>query len=192
MAERVLENLGAIERGWKAIKDTAAEAWEGLKEIGRDATLERRLFVEQEGLDRAKALAKNNPDGQRMVDQQQRVVDLLEKQIKMRDEAQKQAANIRKEQADSVRFAADFDRLRDQTQSKAEKFAREERQWQEKLNALKNTAIKLKFLLLSRLLPACDNSIRKNWRLKRRVRLRNHLGRPGIKIYFRLLLPVCV
>lgn len=137
MSERVLENLGAIERGWKAIKEAASEAWEGMKEIGRDATLERRLFVEQEGLERAKAFAKNNPDGQRMVEQQQRVVDLLEKQIKMRDEAQKQAANIRKEQADSVRFAADFDRLRDQTQSKAEKFAREERQWQEKLNALK-------------------------------------------------------
>lgn len=137
MTKRVLENLGAIERGWKAIKDTAAEAWEGLKEIGRDATLERRLFVEQEGLERAKAFAKNNPDGQRMVDQQQRVVDLLEKQIKMRDEAVKQREAIRKEQADSVRFAADFDRLRDQTQSKAEKFAREERQWQEKLNALK-------------------------------------------------------
>ena len=134
MAERVLENLGAIERGWKAIKDTAAEAWEGLKEIGRDATLERRLFVEQEGLERAKAFAKNNPDGQRMVDQQQRVVDLLEKQIKMRDEAQKKAANIRKEQADSVQFAADFDRLREQTQSKAEKFAREEQKWEKKLN----------------------------------------------------------
>lgn len=137
MAKRVLENLGAIERGWKAIKDTAAEAWEGLKEIGRDATLERRLFVEQEGLERAKAFAKNNPDGQRMVDQQQRVVDLLEKQIKMRDEAQKQAANIRKEQADSVSAAANFDRLRDQTQSKAERFAREERFWQEELNKLR-------------------------------------------------------
>lgn len=137
MTERVLENLGAIERGWKAIKDTAAEAWEGLKEIGRDATLERRLFVEQEGLERAKAFAKNNPDGQRMVDQQQRVVDLLEKQIKMRDEAQKQAASIRKEQADSVSAAANFERLRDQTQSKAERFAREERFWQEELNKLR-------------------------------------------------------
>jgi len=137
MTERVLENLGAIERGWKAIKDTAAEAWEGLKEIGRDATLERRLFVEQEGLERAKAFAKNNPDGQRMVDQRQRVVDLLEKQIKMRDEAQKQAANIRKEQADSVSAAANFDRLRDRTQSKAERFAREIRFWQEELNKLR-------------------------------------------------------
>ena len=137
MAERVLENLGAIERGWKAIKDTAAEAWEGLKEIGRDATLERRLFVEQEGLERAKAFAKNNPDGQRMVDQQQRVVDLLEKQIKMRDEAQKQAAAIRKEQADSVSAAANFDRLRDRTQSKAERFAREIQFWQGELNKLR-------------------------------------------------------
>ena len=137
MSERVLENLGAIERGWKAIKEAASEAWEGMKEIGRDATLERRLFVEQEGLERAKAFAKNNPDGQRMVEHQQRVVDLLEKQIKMRDEAVKQREAIRKEQADSVRYIADFDRLKEQTQSKAEKFAREERQWQEKLNALK-------------------------------------------------------
>ncbi|HEZ3561786.1 TPA: phage tail length tape measure family protein [Neisseria meningitidis] len=137
MSERVLENLGAIERGWKAIKEAASEAWEGMKEIGRDATLERRLLVEREGLERAKAFAKNNPDGQRMVEQQQRVVDSLEKQIKMRDEAVKQREAIRKEQADSVRYIADFDRLKEQTQSKAEKFAREERQWQEKLNVLK-------------------------------------------------------
>lgn len=133
MAERVLENLGAIERGWKAIKDTAAEAWEGLKEIGRDATLESRLAEKRKFL----LQIPENPYTQPQVDAAKREIDLLEKQIKMRDEAQKQAANIRKGQADSVRFAADFDRLREQTQSKAEKFAREERQWQEKLNALK-------------------------------------------------------
>lgn len=137
MSERVLENLGAIERGWKAIKEAASEAWEGMKEIGRDATLERRLFVEQEGLERAKAFAKNNPDGQRMVEQQQRVVDLLEKQIKMRDEAQKQAAAIRKEKAAATEDAAGIDILREQTQSKAEKFAREEQKWQESLNRLR-------------------------------------------------------
>ena len=133
MTERVLENLGAIERGWKAIKDTAAEAWEGLKEIGRDATLESRLAEKRKFL----LQIPESPYTQPQIDAAKREIDLLEKQIKMRDEAQKQAANIRKGQADSVRFAADFDRLRDQTQSKAEKFAREERQWQEKLNALK-------------------------------------------------------
>ncbi|MBG8808600.1 phage tail protein [Neisseria meningitidis] len=133
MSERVLENLGAIERGWNAVKKAASEAWEDMKSIGREATLEsrlaeKRLFLQQ---------IPENPYTQPQVDAAKREIDLLEKQIKMRDEAQKQAASIRKEQADSVRYIADFDRLKEQTQSKAEKFAREERQWQEKLNALK-------------------------------------------------------
>lgn len=133
MSERVLENLGAIERGWNAVKKAASEAWEDMKSIGREATLEsrlaeKRLFLQQ---------IPENPYTQPQVDAAKREIDLLEKQIKMRDEAQKQAAAIRKEQSDSVRYVADFDRLKDQTQSKAEKFAREEWQWQEKLNALK-------------------------------------------------------
>lgn len=133
MSERVLENLGAIERGWNAVKKAASEAWEDMKSIGREATLEsrlaeKRLFLQQ---------IPENPYTQPQVDAAKREIDLLEKQIKMRDEAQKQAAAIRKEQADSVRYVADFDRLKEQTQSKAEKFAREERQWQEKLNTLK-------------------------------------------------------
>ena len=133
MSERVLENLGVIERGWNAVKKAASEAWEDMKSIGREATLEsrlaeKRLFLQQ---------IPENPYTQPQVDAAKREIDLLEKQIKMRDEAQKQAAAIRKEQSDSVRYVADFDRLKDQTQSKAEKFAREERQWQEKLNALK-------------------------------------------------------
>lgn len=133
MSERVLENLGAIERGWNAVKKAASEAWEDMKSIGREATLEsrlaeKRLFLQQ---------IPENPYTQPQVDAAKREIDLLEKQIKMRDEAQKQAAAIRKEQADSVRYVADFDRLKEQNQSKAEKFAREERGWQEKLNTLK-------------------------------------------------------
>lgn len=134
MSERVLENLGAIEKGWIAVKNAAASAWEDMKAIGRDETLDSRLKEKKEFLAK---LGNENPWNKSQVDDAKREIDLLEKQIKMRDEAQKQAANIRKEQADSVRSAADFDRLREQTQSKAEKFAREERQWQEKLNALK-------------------------------------------------------
>lgn len=133
MSERVLENLGAIERGWNAVKKAASEAWEDMKSIGREATLEsrlaeKRLFLQQ---------IPENPYTQPQVDAAKREIDLLEKQIKMRDEAQKQAASIRKEQADSASAAANFDRLRDQTQSKAERFAREIRFWQEELNKLK-------------------------------------------------------
>ena len=133
MSERVLENLGAIERGWNAVKKAASEAWEDMKSIGQEATLESRLAEKRKFL----LQIPENPYTQPQVDAAKREIDLLEKQIKMRDEAQKQAASIRKEQADSVRYIADFDRLKEQTQSKAEKFAREERQWQEKLNALK-------------------------------------------------------
>ena len=133
MSERVLENLGAIERGWNAVKKAASEAWEDMKSIGQEATLESRLAEKRKFL----LQIPENPYTQPQVDAAKREIDLLEKQIKMRDEAQKQAASIRKEQADSVRYIADFDRLKEQTQSKAEKFAREERQWQEKLNTLK-------------------------------------------------------
>lgn len=133
MSERVLENLGAIERGWNAVKKAASEAWEDMKSIGREATLEsrlaeKRLFLQQ---------IPENPYTQPQVDAAKREIDLLEKQIKMRDEAQKQAASIRKEQADSASAAANFDRLRDQTQSKAERFAREIRFWQGELNKLR-------------------------------------------------------
>jgi hypothetical protein len=133
MSERVLENLSAIEKGWNAVKKAASEAWEDMKSIGREATLESRLAEKRKFL----LQIPENPYTQPQVDAAKREIDLLEKQIKMRDEAVKQREAIRKEQADSVRYVADFDRLKEQTQSKAEKFAREERQWQEKLNLLK-------------------------------------------------------
>lgn len=133
MSERVLENLGAIERGWNAVKKAASEAWEDMKSIGREATLEsrlaeKRLFLQQ---------IPENPYTQPQVDAVKREIDSLEKQIKIRDEREKQREAIRKEQADSASAAANFDRLRDQTQSKAERFAREERFWQEELNKLR-------------------------------------------------------
>ncbi|WP_455261829.1 phage tail length tape measure family protein [Neisseria sp.] len=133
MSERVLENLGAIERGWNAVKKAASEAWEDMKSIGREATLESRLAEKRKFL----LQIPENPYTQPQIDAAKREIDLLEKQIKMRDEAQKQAAAIRKEQADSASAAANFDRLRDQTQSKAERFAREIRFWQGELNKLR-------------------------------------------------------
>jgi len=38
MAKRVLGNLGLIERAWKDIKESASEAWDAVKSIGRDKT----------------------------------------------------------------------------------------------------------------------------------------------------------
>ena len=38
MAKRVLGNLGLIERAWKDIKESASEAWDAVKSIGREKT----------------------------------------------------------------------------------------------------------------------------------------------------------
>ena len=38
MAKRVLGNLGLIERTWKDIKESASEAWDAVKSIGREKT----------------------------------------------------------------------------------------------------------------------------------------------------------
>ena len=43
MAQKVTENLGLIEWGWKNIKEAAFDAWEGMKSIGREAPLEQQM-----------------------------------------------------------------------------------------------------------------------------------------------------
>ncbi|ULJ59739.1 phage tail tape measure protein [Wielerella bovis] len=45
MSKRVLENLGLIERGWKGIKEAASGAWEAMKSIGRESTLQEQLAL---------------------------------------------------------------------------------------------------------------------------------------------------
>ena len=44
MASKVAENLGWIEKGWKAVKDTAADAWDAMKGWGRDESLQEELL----------------------------------------------------------------------------------------------------------------------------------------------------
>ena len=54
-ASEIEESLGLIERGWKGIKNTAAEAWDAMLDIGRPDTLEDRLDDVQGKLERASA-----------------------------------------------------------------------------------------------------------------------------------------
>lgn len=43
MAKRVTENLGLIERGWENIGKAASAAWEWMKSVGREATLQQQI-----------------------------------------------------------------------------------------------------------------------------------------------------
>ena len=50
MASRVLSDLGYIERGWIAVQNAASSAWEGMKSIGREATLKEQADTIQKQL----------------------------------------------------------------------------------------------------------------------------------------------
>lgn len=60
-AGQIVENLGYIERGWKAIKDGSKEAWDEIKNVGRDKTLQDQLD------DIDELIAKTEKEGPRKV-----------------------------------------------------------------------------------------------------------------------------
>ena len=58
MAKRVNEHLGWIEQGWRGIKNAAADAWDAMKSIGRESSIQERI-AELE-LEREKNRQANN------------------------------------------------------------------------------------------------------------------------------------
>lgn len=49
-ARQIEENLGYIERGWRAIKEAAADGWDAMLNVGRPASLQDQLSVVEEKL----------------------------------------------------------------------------------------------------------------------------------------------
>lgn len=60
-AGEITENLGFIESAWRAIKTAAAEAWDAMLSIGREATLEQQLDKVEKTLRRRAQNATPNP-----------------------------------------------------------------------------------------------------------------------------------
>ena len=136
MAERVLENLGAIERGWKAIKEAASEAWEGMKSIGRDETLEEQLKVAEDWLGRLNG-AKNDPNQKWLYESQKKKVDDLREKIKSQSEKTARDAQQSKDREASVKALEKFSRLSEQVMSREERFHKKRVELQNELNALR-------------------------------------------------------
>lgn len=136
MAERVLENLGAIERGWKAIKEAASEAWEGMKSIGRDETLEEQLKVAEDWLGRLNG-AKNDPNQKWLYESQKKKVDDLREKIKSQSEKTARDAQQSKDREASVKALEKFSRLSEQVMSREERFHKKRVELQNELNLLR-------------------------------------------------------
>ncbi|MGC8099873.1 phage tail tape measure protein [Metapseudomonas otitidis] len=56
MSMDVKENLGILESAWRSLGKTADEAWDSMKGIGREQTLEDQLAVQQEKLQRLRQI----------------------------------------------------------------------------------------------------------------------------------------
>lgn len=136
MSDRVLENLGAIERGWKAIKEAASEAWEGMKSIGRDETLEEQLKVAEDWLGRLNG-AKNDPNQKWLYESQKKKVDDLREKIKSQSEKTARDAQQSKDREASVKALEKFSRLSEQVMSREERFHKKRVELQNELNALR-------------------------------------------------------
>ena len=136
MSERVLENLGAIERGWNAVKKAASEAWESMKSIGRDETLEEQLKVAEDWLGRLDG-AKNDPNQKWLYENQKKKVDDLRAEIQDRDAKTDRDAQQSKDREAGAKAVEKFSLLSEQVMSREERFHKKRVELQNELNALR-------------------------------------------------------
>lgn len=136
MSERVLENLGSIERGWNAVKKAALGAWESMKSIGRDETLDEQLKVAEDWLGRLNG-AKNDPNQKWLYENQKKKVDDLRAKIQAQDAKTARDAQQSKDREASVKALEKFSRLSEQVMSREERFHKKRVEWQNELNALR-------------------------------------------------------
>ena len=136
MSERVLENLGAIERGWNAVKKAASEAWESMKSIGRDETLEEQLKVAEDWLGRLDG-AKNDPNQKWLYENQKKKVDDLRAEIQDRDAKTARDAQQSKDREAGAKAVEKFSLLSKQVMSREERFHKKRVEFQNEINALR-------------------------------------------------------
>ncbi|HFC8457068.1 TPA: phage tail length tape measure family protein [Neisseria subflava] len=136
MSERVLENLGAIERGWNAVKKSALEAWESMKSIGRDETLEEQLKVAEDWLGRLEG-AKNDPNQKWLYENQKKKVDDLRAKKQAKDAKTARDAQQSKDREAGAKAVEKFSLLSEQVMSREERFYKKRVEWQNELNALR-------------------------------------------------------
>ena len=136
MTERVLENLGSIERGWNEVKKAALGAWESMKSIGRDETLDEQLKVAEDWLGRLDG-AKNDPNQKWLYENQKKKVDDLRAKIQAQDAKTARDAQQSKDREASVKAIEKFSRLSEQVMSREERFHKKRVELQNELNALR-------------------------------------------------------
>ncbi len=123
-AQEIAGNLGLIESAWQGIKNVAAEAWDEMLGIGREATLEDQLA----DIDRRRNEARFGVRGDRLGNSIDPEVaagldaeeNKLRLQIQQRDQEAAWAAEVAKINEESIAAQQELAKIREQSLTKAE------------------------------------------------------------------------
>lgn len=139
-ATAVKNNLGVLESGWNAVKSAAKAAWDAALNIGREDTLDQQIKKLDEQLNAiANAKRLNASDGfgnlapSDTFREEQLQADKTQKLI-LKSEQDRRAASKgfqQEQQATALRDQVELDKLRRETESNADKRARELGQYRE-------------------------------------------------------------
>lgn len=123
-AQEIAGNLGLIESAWKGIKNVAAEAWDEMLGIGRDATLEDQLAEVQRRRTDARYGVRGDRLGTSIDPETAAALDAEEQrlnlQIQQRDQEAAWAAELTKINEDSIAAQQALAKIREQSLSKVE------------------------------------------------------------------------
>jgi len=96
----ITENLGYVERAWKAVKDTSAEAWDAVLNIGRQETLDERIAALKKANEELKPQAKTGVWGYGLARDQikanEKAIEDLELQQQVLNDIAEEEGKIRK------------------------------------------------------------------------------------------------
>ena len=141
-SESVKSNLGVIESGWNAVKSAAKAAWDAALNIGREDTLDQQLKKLDGQLDaiaNARRLSQSKGDGfSNLQPSDSFREDALQGEktqllIKKAEDDRRAASKgfQQEQQAQALRDQVDLDKLRKETETNADKRARELGQYRE-------------------------------------------------------------
>lgn len=123
-AQEIAGNLGLIESAWKGIKNVAAEAWDEMLGIGRDATLEDQLADVQRRRTDARYGVRGDRLGTSIDPETAAALDAEEQrlnlQIQQRDQEAAWAAELTNINEDSIAAQQELAKIREQSLSKVE------------------------------------------------------------------------
>lgn len=137
MSQRVIANLGLIERGWHGIKIAAIGAWESLKAVGRASTLQEQLAEVNAELSGRKTLSTPYGNGgmflfgQQLAGADQETERLknrkaeIERQIAAEEKAAKAAADAARMNKNRVEGLEKLSRLEEQFATKSQRREKE-------------------------------------------------------------------